>query len=393
MVRPYLSPLLFLSLVSAGPQAGAATGTHLDGSTLYPRLIRLEHARHGLNGSILAKTGNKLFRSTDDGVTFAPFATVPTTTDRSADEPPPQLAPATPVLTADTERCCSTIFELPRKIGKLRAGTLLYAASMFAGTTPAIDLFTSEDDGLHWKLLSQPMRAGDKKHGLWEPAFAIAHDGSLVLFVSDETDPCCSQKLVQTRSRDGRTWSAKTDTVAGANPQERPGMAIVSELPGGRFFMTYEVCGPTAHCQVFFRNSRDGWNFGDPANLGTRIVSTAGQYFSHAPTNLFLPRTGQLLVIGQMLYEADGSISPQNGSVALLAPSNDGSGPWQSITAPVQVPSAYDNYCPNYSSALLPVRGGAALLEVASDYDRPRHCTSYFATTALSGAVVQGSTR
>ena len=373
--------------------ARAATGTHLDGSTLYPRLLRLQHARHGLNGTILAKTGNKLFRSSDDGHTFTYFTTVPTTTDHSADEPaaPSTAATVTPRLTTDTERCCSTLYELPRRIGKLRAGTLLYAASFFSGPTPSIDLFSSGDDGRHWVFLAQPMRAGDAKHGLWEPAFTVAHDGSLVMFVSDETDACCSQKLVQLRSHDGKVWSAKSDTVAATNPRDRPGMAIVSEIPGGRFLMTYELCGPTAHCQVFFRTSTDGWNFGSPASLGTRITSTTGQYFAHAPTNLYVPRSGQTLVIGQVLYEATGSVSPQNGKVILSNRAADGSGPWQITAAPVEVPAAYDNYCPNYSSALLSTDQSSALLEFASDYNAPHHCTTYFAIAPLAGAVSQSS--
>ena len=51
---------------------------------------------------------------------------------------------------------------------------------------------------------------------------------------------------------------------------------------------------------------------------------------------------------------------------------------WATTPAPVQVPTAYDNFCPNYSSALLITRNG--LLELASDYDAAHHCTSFFAT-------------
>jgi hypothetical protein len=344
-------------LVSA-MTAAAATGTHIEGSTLYPRLIRLRHAPHSLKGTLLAKTGNKLYRGTDEGRAFTYLASV-----GSAD--------------GSKERCCSTIYELPRKLGKLRAGTLLYSGSFFSGDVPAIEIYTSTDEGAHWKYLSTPIKAGDKHHGLWEPEFATAKDGSLVMFFSDETDACCSQTLAQMRTRDGVDWSAKQDTVASSSQKDRPGMAIVTRLPDKTYFMSYEICGPVTHCQVYFRHSSDGWNFGNPTDFGIKAVTAAGQYFAHAPANIFDPESGQILLVGQVLYEADGSVSEQNGRLLFTRNVSNGTGAWGTRPAPVAVPTAYDNYCPNYSSALMPVLGG--LLELASDYDDSHKCTSYVA--------------
>ncbi len=348
-------------------EATAQTGAHLDGSTLYPRLISLRHAPAPLTDSILAKTGNKLFRSLDEGRTFTPLTSVPTVAGSPAN---------------NQERCCSTVYELPQAIGPLPAGTLLYAGSFFSGGVPAIELYTSSDEGVTWKYVATPLRAGDAQHGLWEPEFSVARDGSLVMFVSDETDACCSQKLISMHTRDGVQWTPKQDLVASTVPTERPGMAIVSVLPGGVYFMTYEVCGPIHHCQVYSRTSADGAHYGDPANLGTPIVTATGQYLAHTPANFFLPQTGELLVVSQMVYEKDGTVSPQNGKLLLFqkpatGAANPGAGAWLTRPAPVEVPGAYDNYCPNYSSALLPVRSG--LLELASAYDGSQQCTSYFA--------------
>jgi hypothetical protein len=344
-------------LVSA-MTAAAATGTHIEGSTLYPRLIRLRYAPHSLKGTLLAKTGNRLYRSTDEGHTFTYLASV-----GSAD--------------GSKERCCSTVYELPRKMGKLRAGTLLYSGSFFAGDVPAIEIYTSIDEGAHWKYLTTPVKAGDKHHGLWEPEFTTARDGSLVMYFSDETDACCSQKLAQMRTRDGMHWSAKQDTVASSSQKDRPGMAVITRLPDKTYFMSYEICGPVAHCQVYFRHSADGWNFGDAADFGIKAVTAAGQYFAHAPANIFDPVSGQILLVGQVLYEADGSVSGQNGRLLFTRSVSDGDGAWGTRPAPVAIPTAYDNYCPNYSSALMPVQGG--LLELASDYDDSHKCTSYVA--------------
>lgn len=369
--------------VEAAAKPAARTGTHIDGSTLYPRLIRLQHAPVPLSGSLLAKTSNKLFRSVDEGRTFTYLATVPTNNLEAGQ-------PGSGQTDTDKERCCSTIFELPRAVGAFPAGTIFYAGSFFSGGVPAIEIYASADQGVTWRYLATPMRAGDDHHGLWEPEFTVSHDGSLVMFVSDETDPCCSQKLISMRTRDGLHWTPKQDLVASTTQTERPGMAIVSVLPGGVYFMTYEICGPVRHCQVYSRTSADGANYGDPANMGIALVSTTGQYLAHTPANFYLSQTGDLLVISQMVYEKDGTVSPQNGkliflqklsSSALQKPaggaSNPAAGPWLTRPAPVQVPGAYDNYCPNYSSALLPVRSG--LLELASAYDSNGQCTSYFA--------------
>lgn len=350
--------LLFGGIFLSAIMASAATGTHIPDSTLYPRLIRLRRAPHSLKNTLLAKTGNRLYRSTDEGRSFAYLTSV-------VAEP------------GSKERCCSTIYELPRRIGHLKTGTLLYSGSFFSGDTPAIEIYTSSDEGAHWRYLATPIKAGDKHHGLWEPEFTVAKDGSLVMFFSDETDACCSQKLVQMRTVDGIHWGARKDTVASASQKDRPGMAVITRLPDHTYFMSYEICGPVAHCQVYFRHSADGLNFGDAADFGTKAVSNTGQYFAHAPANIFDPASRRILLVGQVLYEAGGNVSPQNGRVLFTRRIDDSSGSWNTASAPVEVPTAYDNYCPNYSSALMPVQDG--LLEFASDYDALHKCTSYFA--------------
>jgi len=356
--RIFLAACVFLSPLAAH----SATGTHLANSTLYPRLIRLRHAPRALQGTLLAKTGDKLFRSTDDGRTFTFLVSV----DPAA---------------GSKERCCSTIYELPRRIGHLKAGTLLYSGSYFSEGTPAIEIYTSSDDGAHWQFLATPIKAGGEHHGLWEPEFTIAKDGSLVMFFSDETDPCCSQKLVQMRTSDGFHWDPRRDVVASRSQKDRPGMAIVTRLPNHTYFMSYEICGPVAHCQVYSRTSADGLNFGHPSDFGTKAITTTGQYLAHAPANIFDPDTHQIILVGQVLYEADKRVSPENGKVLFTSDSLDGSGEWHTRPAPVEIPTAYDNYCPNYSSALMPAADG--LLELASDYDAAHHCTSYFAVLPI----------
>jgi hypothetical protein len=329
-----------------------------------------------VNGQIVASTNGNIFLSTDQGVTWTFRGTVP-------------------IVTGSTERCCGTLYEMPQTVGSLQAGTLLFSASYFSGTTPAIEVYTSTDQGRTWNYSATPVTRGDINHGLWEPQFSVANDGALVMFWSDESDPCCSQKLTQIRTYDGTTWRDLSNTVASAVQTDRPGMAVVTKLPSGVFFMSYEMCGPAA-CAGFYRTSTDGWNYGSPSFTGTKVQTVTGQYFAHAPTSVWSPSmvssNGAILLVGQVLFESNGAVSSQNGKVLFVNLSSNGSGSWYTIAAPVQVPTAYDNYCPNYSSALLPATDGSSILEFASDYNSGNQCVTYFASEAWNRLPVDGST-
>lgn len=355
--------LLLVVLAASHATAWAATGTVLRGSTLYPRVIRVKHGAANAIGRLIASTNGMIFNSTNNGASWNPLGNVPTAAGSS-------------------ERCCATLYELPQPVGSLSAGTLIYAASYLSGATPAIEVYTSTDEGVSWTYHSTPVVGGDSSHGLWEPEFEIAAGGALVMFGSDETDACCSQKLIQIRTYDGKTWQDKTDTVRSTIQADRPGMITVSALPNGHYFMSYELCGP-AGCTVFSRTSADGWNFGDPGNVGTKVQTASGQYLEHAPLNRWgsSPQSGNgtILLVGQVMHESSGSVSASNGKVLFVNANVDGTGNWTTVDAPVQVPTAYDNYCPNYSSALLPATDGSSILELASDYLNGG-CITYFAS-------------
>jgi hypothetical protein len=337
--------------------------THIEGSTLYPRLIRLEHGAAETKGDLLASTDGVIFRSVDDGRSFQRVARVPT-------------------IQNSHQRCCATLWELPVNIGELKAGTLLFSASYYEGTEAAIQIYTSTDEGKSWDYLATPVkRGGTPGHGLWEPEFLIAKDGSLVMFWSDETDPCCSQKLAQMRSTDGKTWRDERDTVRSTDQSLRPGMVVVSKLRSKRYFMSYEVCGPGYTCNVYQRISRDGWNWGKPEDMGRKVVSKTGQYFAHAPTNHVLP-DGRLILVGQVLFEADGETSKQNGTLLFLS---DKSFPkrWDTMPAPVPVPKAFDNPCPNYTSVILPTADERHIIELATDFTADHRCTTFEGVSVL----------
>ena len=368
--------LMFFSTYAEG-----ATGTLLASGTHYPRLVRLQHGTAAARGHILAQTNGKFFESKDDGRTFTFLSDAP-------------LRPGSTLL------CCEALYELPQTVGSLAAGTLIYSPSVKVGDAPAIEIYTSTDEGVHWNYHSTPVSgAGEKgKGGLWEPEFSVAKDGALVMFWSDETYSCCSQKLSKIRTRDGVTWKDSSDAVASIVEGDRPGMIIVSHLPTGEYFMSYEICGDPEtgpKCAAYYRTSRDGWNYGRANDLGKRIETADGQFFEHAPANIWSPSplsaNGVIVVVGQVLHNADKSIASQNGRVLFVNSLLDGSGPWTKITAPVEVPNSYVNFRPNYSSPLLPVQDGTSLLEFASDYDSLKHCGMYYATKPWTALMVNPS--
>ena len=353
------------------------TGTSLPGSAQYFRLVRLEHGSY--NGTIVASDGTvgKIWHSTNNGRNWTQVATVPV------------------IAGSVMWRGGGTLFEMPQTVGYLAAGTLLFANTYTVGSQKAIEIYTSTDAGTTWTYLGTPVISSTGA-GIWEPQFEIASDGALVLFWSDETDSCCSQKLAQMRSYDGSSWQDQKNAVASAAQADRPGMAVVTKLPSGTYFMTYEICGP-AGCTVYYRTSTDGWNWGTASNMGTRLATPSGQYFEHAPTNAWSPSVlssnGAILVIGQVYLESDNSVSSQGRGVILENLSSDGnSGIWIPISAPVQNSSTNDLSCFNYSSALLPATDGSSILELTTALDSSGNCSGYYASETWNNLPADGST-
>ncbi|WP_419996193.1 sialidase family protein [Streptomyces boninensis] len=380
---------LLLALVAAllaaqavtTPEASAATGTKLrDGTGLYPRAIRLEHSG-GANGRVLASVvtfdGNNglgaIYESTDGGGSFGQVGTV-----------------ADPEAAGGQGLCCATLYELPRQVGDLPAGTLLWAASVGqdeANRRMTLRVFKSTDTGRSWSYLSTIATAPNDK-GLWEPEFSVDATGALVAHYSDETDGTHSQKLVAARTTDGVNWTGHHDTIASTLGSDRPGMAVVRKLPNGTYFMSYEICAAAGQyiCVVHFRTSADGWDWGDPKHLGYRPETADGKYFKHAPNLAWSPEpgnpNGRLYLVGQVLKNKDDSTAAGSGRTVWTNPDN-GNGPWKEIPAPVAVESTKVDFCPNYSSALLPSPDGSKLLEIATDWDGDT-CKPYYATGAAS---------
>ncbi|NUP06496.1 MAG: hypothetical protein HOW73_10600 [Polyangiaceae bacterium] len=341
--------------------------------SFYPRAIRLG------DGTVIAsvvapqpsgRLGGTIFESTDEGVTFTEIGHV--------DDP-----------IAGGGLCCATLFELPAPLGSLEAGTLLWSASA-GGDTPdepmSLPLYSSSDRGKTWTYLSTVVVADVPRSegGLWEPELTQLDDGRLVCYWSDETDPNHSQKLVAARSSDAVSWAERHDVVATNGFAGRPGMPVVRRAVSGEYLLSYELCG-TDGCANHMKRSSDGWTFGAVTDPGPRPSTMNGEHFRHAPTLAAHPSpgdSGRLYLVGQLLYT--GEAQTAGSGTVILASTEGGYGNWYKLAAPVPVPEAYDNFCPNYSSPLLPLDGGASVLELASKWV-DGHCRTYFAKGRLGG--------
>ena len=146
--------------------------------------------------------------------------------------------------------------------------------------------------------------------------------------------------------------------------------------------MTYELGGP-AQFIVYYRLSNDGWNWGDPANVGAGIRLANGAFPAHTPRFTVMP-DGSIVLVSQTDETPKLTLGARNGRVLLVNKAGDPATRWHTVPAPVPVPDACSascptyQWCPNYSSALLPSEDGTQVLELASDWDG-RACFSSYA--------------
>jgi hypothetical protein len=285
--------------------------------------------------------------------------------------------------------CCGTLFELPRALGSMPAGTLLWATTVGwevpeADRTVKQRLWRSSDLGRTWSFLAD-MASSPNQYNAWEPELSMARDGHLVVHWADESDkPHHDQKIVQARSADGITWSAPVDTVKNSDFFVRPGMPGVRQLPDGTYFLVYEVCNlDEPLCSIYFRTSADGWNYGDPFDLGTGIRTADGKYPRHTPTITVTPQ-GAVLMVPEMLVNANGSHAEGNGRT-ILVNERGGIGPWREIPAPVAVPGVNNSGCRNFSPTLLASPTGDSVLQITTDLDGSV-CKAYYATGPIPPA-------
>ncbi|WP_433869668.1 sialidase family protein [Saccharopolyspora sp. CA-218241] len=357
------------------------------GGSSYPRLVRLEHSG-AADGRVLAsmttyadRTGFAVIHeSRDDGATFRQIGEI-----------------RDPAGEDERGMCCSTLYELPRRVGDMPAGTLLWAGTAGIGADAeqrrsSIRVWRSDDHGRTWSFLSTVVEA-PVGPGVWEPEFTVTEDGDLAVFYSDDGDPAHDQKLVQSRSSDGIRWSAPRETVTHPDFAVRPGMAGVRRLPDGTYVMVYEFCNydPVHVCTVWTRTSEDGWDFGPPGALGTEVVSETGTQPLGTPTISTTP-DGGLLLGYQMLAHDRGGLAPGNGRTLLHDPDPSTPGGWREIPAPVRISYNQGGTCRNFSPTTLPTADGESVIHVTTDFEHyiGGPCEAFVGVGPIGGADAAG---
>jgi hypothetical protein len=324
-------------VASAQPpnRAPAVLGEKIADGQAYVTLVRLEHQPDtSRNGRILiafeenGMEGIPIYESADEGATWH------------------LLTHATNAARRENGKCNlhwqPHLTEVPRKVGPLAPGTILLSASSVCNDDRGrmahmqLQLHASVDAGRTWQFRGA-VADGTAQLPVWEPNLQILDDGSLVTYYSSEAHKIdgYNQLLCHKVSKDeGATWGREIYDAAFPGGVERPGMAIVTRLPDRRYVMTYEsVQGPVPN-QVYLKYSRDGLNWGGPAERGTPIQTQAGQYPANCPVVSWFPLAGPQGVLIVSARAAAGGGDPAGRSLFWNA--NNGEGPWWEMPAPVQ---------------------------------------------------------
>jgi hypothetical protein len=333
----------------------------------YPRVIQLQTgAAKGVLLATFARRGSlPVFRSTDNGETWAQFSEVP-------------MLRGQPCL-----------YELPRKTGEFPAGTVLACGNGVSGEPGKrpLDVAVSRDGGKSWQYLSTiavggagaydpQSRAGFRQDQspIWEPYLYLDAKGRLVAYFSDERDKKSgySQLLDHVVSPDGgKTWGPLVYDVAIPDGLTRPGMAIVAAGPRGRYFMSYEEVGMPGHALeprnnlVHFKLSADGDSWGDAKEYGTLVQDRFRQYPNGTPYIAWSPwggPDGTLIMSGRSVVRYDnGTVSGRVGN-GVFVNRNAGQGYWTLIETPID----YNPDLDGYSQTMIPLGDGQEILQLVT---------------------------
>lgn len=141
------------------------------------------------------------------------------------------------------------LYELPARVGKYPAGTILLGTNSIPTDLnyTKIDVYASTDKGYTWHFVSHVASGGaaipnNGVPAIWEP-FLLYYKGKIILYYSDQRDPLYGQKLVHQTSSDLLRWDPLVDDVTHSTYTDRPGMTTVALLPNGKYIFTYEYGG------------------------------------------------------------------------------------------------------------------------------------------------------
>lgn len=299
---------------------------------MYPRIIQIKHHPES-KGNLLVtfehymnrEPSFPIYRSTDNGETWTLLSEVEDTKNGWGMMYQPHL------------------FELPQQVGEFPVGTIFCSGNSIPKDKSATDLlvYVSRDGGKSWEFLSSIIKGGraiypnKTETPVWEPFLALDKSGKLVAYYSDERYDYdkFDQLLAHKVSEDGgKTWGKDIFDVAVPDGKTRPGMAVTAKLPNGKYIMVFEIVGVEG-IPVHFKISDDGINWGDPVDLGKRILNKEGYFLKSTPYVIWTPyggENGTILVSGMSV-----NMNGKRVGNGYMINKNLGEGEWTYIKAPI----------------------------------------------------------
>ena len=189
---------------------------------------------------------------------------------------------------------------MPAAVGKYPKGTVLLAGNSIPTnlTETKIEIYASTDKGKSWEWVSLVASGGaaipdNGVPAIWEP-FLAYYKGQIVVYYSDQRDALYGQKLVHQTSSDLVNWGPVVNDVTYDVYTARPGMTTVTQLPNGKYLMTYEYgggplkSGSTSYAfPVYYRINESPLEFinstGYPVYTDTDIQPLGSPYVTWTP--------------------------------------------------------------------------------------------------------------
>jgi len=329
---------------------------------MYPRVIQIKHHAES-KGNLLVtfehymnrEPSFPIYRSTDNGETWSLLSEVEDTKNKFGMKYQPHL------------------FELPQQAGEFPAGTIFCSGNSIPKDMSSTELlvYVSRDGGKRWEFLSSIIKGGRAIYPnkgetpVWEPFLGLDSAGRLVAYYSDERyeNKKLDQILAHKVSEDGgKTWGKEVFDVAVADGKTRPGMAIVSKLPNGKYMMVFEIVGVEG-IPVHYKISDDGVDWGNPADLGKKILTKEGHFLRSTPYVIWSPYGGEkgtILVSGMAVNMNGREIG--NG---YMINRNLGEGDWTYIEAPITYATGGDGPPGGYSQTMITLNeSGSEILQL-----------------------------
>lgn len=342
--------------------SGSSNGTLL---CTYDQLKNVEVTMS--DGSVVSKQVYPIYKSTDGGDNWQLIANV-------YDKEYGLLRTSQPCL-----------YELPRQVGNMPAGTILLAGNIFDDdphTQSRIVVYKSTDGGYTWTFMSEVDNGGPCIYDpsttsttttVWEPFLGLSKNGDLVCYYSDERqkENGILQAVSFKTSSDGVNWSSLSNVTAINNTSDRPGMITVTELPNGKYMATYEMVNRPSisnnNAVVYCKFSDDGVTW-DAGSLGKRVELADGRGIGSSPyvkwVNAGGPN-GMVIVSAKWGTDSSDNIS---GGQNFYVNYNLGQGAWERL--PMAVTYDYNDLAGGYFS------GFSQSFDVSPDNSTLYHATN-----------------